>query len=484
MILSRRRILHPVTILIVVVVAAAALLAASEWPPDDEPTMYGYFKDASPLDVGSEVRASGVKVGSVASIELEDSVARVGLDLDESVLPIHDDATLAIRPINLLGENYVSLDAGTASEPVLDGPVPVEQTSTDVTLQALLDTFDDPTSAGLAVLVTELGKGLDGRGEELAMAVEQLGPVMQQIDALGDVLRSQNETLSNLIETADPVAESVAGVEGRRLDNLVEAAADTLHALSVQKQSIEATIAELPSTLAEARTTLDALDTVADSTAPTLERARPITRDLEEIAGEISDFTVEATPAFSSFDGVFAEADRLLKQAAPIVRALSRSGDGLVRVTKNVRPAADEVVRDHLGDLMAFVRKWSLSTNGRDAVSHYFRGVFHVTPEAINSLLGSDVIPPVIDAAPGDGNSDPTQVLPDLPGLDLDDVVPNLDHLLDGVLGNLGLGPRRQQRNGGQDGQGGTQDESATGATGLTSDQELALLDQLLGGQR
>jgi len=477
--LTRRRLLNPVTLVAVVIALVAAVRALSVWPTDEEPTMYGYFTDASPLDVGSEVRASGVKVGSVASIDLDGDVAKVGLDLDDAVLPVHKDATLTIRPINLLGENFVELDAGSDSAPVLEGEVPVSQTSKDVTLQALLDTFDDPTSAGLATLVAELGKGVEGRGGELAQAIEQLGPVMQQIDALGDVLRSQNDTLSNLVANADPIAQAVSGPEGRRLDRMIEQATDTLHSLSVQKQAIRDTIAELPATLKEARTTLTALDTVADSTTPTLRRARPITRDLEDIAGEISDFTVEATPAFNSFDGVFAEADQLLAQAAPAVRALRQSGSGLVRVTKGVRPAADEVLRDHLGDLMAFVRKWSLSTNGRDAISHYFRGVFHMTPETMNSLIGSDVIPPVLEPGPGDGNSDPTEILPDLPNLDLDNVVPDVDHLLDGVLGNLGLGGQKTTQR-----RATPEDESAAGATGLTSDQEQALLSQLLGGSR
>lgn len=476
--LTRRRLLNPVTIVAILVALVAAGRAVMVWPTDKEPTMYGYFTDASPLDVGSEVRASGVKVGSVASIDLDGDVAKVGLDLDEAVLPLHEDATLTIRPINLLGENFVDLDAGTASAPELEGDIPVSQTSKNVTLQALLDTFDDPTSAGLATLVAELGKGVEGRGGELAQAIDQLGPAMQQIDALGDVLRSQNETLSNLVANADPVAQAVSGTEGKRLDRMIEQATQALHSLSVQKEAISQTIAELPATLTEARSTLQALDTVADSTTPTLRRARPITRDLEEIAGEISDFTVEATPAFGSFDGVFAEADELLEQAAPAVRALRRSGPGLVRVTEGVRPAADQVLRDHLGDLMAFVRKWSLSTNGRDAISHYFRGVFHVTPETINSLLGTDVAPPLLDPGPGDGNSDPSDVLPDLPNLNLDGVVPGVDELLDGVLGGLGGGRTSTQR------ESLPEDESAAGATGLTSDQEQALLAQLVGGSR
>ena len=35
---------------------------------------------------------------------------------------------------------------------------------------------------------------------------------------------------------------------------------------------------------------------------------------------------------------------------------------------------------------MDFVRKWALSTNGKDSLSHYFRGVVYLTPTALNSI--------------------------------------------------------------------------------------------------
>src|SRR3546814_7813728 len=123
---------------------------------------------------------------------------------------------MRIRPINLLGENFVELDPGSGDAPVLKKDVPVAQTETVVTLQALVDTFDDPTAAGLAALVSELGNGVDGHGKDLAGVLKALGPAMTGIDELGEVLEEQNADLDQLIATADPVARAVTGQEGKQ----------------------------------------------------------------------------------------------------------------------------------------------------------------------------------------------------------------------------------------------------------------------------
>jgi len=94
---------------------------------------------------------------------------------------------------------------------------------------------------------------------------------------------------------------------------------------------------------------------------------------------------------------------------------------------------------------MLFVKKWALSTNGRDALGHYFRGVAWVTPDTLSGMLKP---PPEPQPRKGKvrkgllGNLS----LPQLPGI--------LPSLTDDLLG----------------------------ATGLTAQQEQSLLGQLLGG--
>lgn len=479
----------------VAVVTALVLLAAAVSTAaggnEDSKEVVGYFEDVSPLEVGSEIRAAGVKVGEVQSIELEEGRARVVLDVDSAVFPIHEDAHLSIRPINLLGENFIELDPGTAEKPVLDGAIPVEQTGNIVTLQGVLDTVDDPTGTALAALVSELGTGVDGNGDEMAAAIKALAPAMQEVDRLGDVLRSQNKVLGDLLESADPMAKAVAGTEGQRLDALVEQTRNLLVALGSEQQGIRDTIAELPATLREARTTLSSLERVASKTAPTLRAARPVTDDLEQIAGEIQDFAVYATPAFASFDGVFREADKLIKQAAPMVTALRRSGAEIEGVAEGLVPAGDQLLDQHLGDLMAFVRKWALSTNGRDAVSHYFRGVFHVTPASLQALVqGAPIFPTSSqgrDAAAT--TADGAAAAPE----DLSGAIDQVTRLLgkDGVLDLctiLVTDPECKEveeeaaAEGAEKVAPAVDDVDPTSATGLNLDQELKLLDQLLGG--
>src|SRR3546814_8916122 len=121
----------------------------------------------------------------------------------------------------------------------------------------------------------------------------------------------------------------------------------------------------------------------------------------------------------------------------------------LRRTTDSLEVAGDQVLKAKpLSCLMAFVRKWALITNSRDNISHYFRGLFHVTPKALNMLLGAPVVPELL--TPGereDGNSNPDEVLPDLPGLDpgaLDGLLSPDGNILEGILGNLAPGPSKK----------------------------------------
>jgi phospholipid/cholesterol/gamma-HCH transport system substrate-binding protein len=79
------------------------------------------FDDIGGLSQRSPVKISGVKVGQVAGIQLdEDLRARVALDLDPALeLPI--DSSAAIRTAGLLGDQFVSLEPGAEDELLAPG---------------------------------------------------------------------------------------------------------------------------------------------------------------------------------------------------------------------------------------------------------------------------------------------------------------------------------------------------------------------------
>ncbi|MCX6398690.1 MAG: MlaD family protein [Propionibacteriales bacterium] len=425
------------------------------------------FDDAGSLEVGNDVRVDGVRVGEITDISLVGDDARVEMDLARAVLPLRQDVSLTIKPINILGESYVAVDPGSDSGPVLaeGAVVPVEQTSSAVDLQDVLDTLDDPTSVALAALVTSLGEGIRDGGQNVADVVRALAPTMADLDGVGRVLDEHNEVLSRLVESADPVAASLTARGGEDLDALVERARLLLRTLGDNRAAVEETVAELPAALREARTTLAALSGVADELGPTLRRARPVTRELGDISREVVAFSREADPALEAFGPLLDHAGRLLRRIGPSAEVLRGAGPSLRSAADSARPVADVVLDRSLGDLMSFVTKWALSTNGRDGASHYFRGVAHVTPASLRNMLGGvpgakgPVEPrtaPRTGVGPGRGSGDSL----------LDGSLTGIEDLLSGLGGLVG------SRSG--DG----------GATGLSEAQEKNLLEQLLGGSR
>ena len=75
------------------------------------------FESANSLRVNSPVRIAGVNVGKVKTVEPKEGTdqALVTMEINETGLPIHEDATAKIRPrIFLEGNFFVDLTAGLA----------------------------------------------------------------------------------------------------------------------------------------------------------------------------------------------------------------------------------------------------------------------------------------------------------------------------------------------------------------------------------
>lgn len=95
------------------------------------------FDDVGGLSRRSPVKISGVKVGQVESIELdEDLRATVSLDLDPS-LELSIDSSAAIRTAGLLGDQFVSLEPG-AEDVLLEPGEPFVYTESALSLDKLV----------------------------------------------------------------------------------------------------------------------------------------------------------------------------------------------------------------------------------------------------------------------------------------------------------------------------------------------------------
>ena len=96
------------------------------------------FRKAEGLAVGADVRVSGVKVGTVTSLELDPDTYRAIVSLSiEDVYKVPEDSSVTITSEGLLGGSFVAIDPG-ASDFFLEAGDEVEHTQGSVNLLELI----------------------------------------------------------------------------------------------------------------------------------------------------------------------------------------------------------------------------------------------------------------------------------------------------------------------------------------------------------
>lgn len=363
-------------------------------PDSDEVTVTAMLPDASPLIPGNLVRASGIEVGEIESVDLRNGQAAVQMKLDPVVLPLHKDASVKIRPVTLLGERFIELNRGSPNSPVMNEPrvIQAKQTSRSVDLDEVLNSVNKPTSTALAALATTLGEGVGAQGGQVDSAIKALAPAMQNTQQLGAILNQQNSVLNQLVDRSSPVAEAAAGRNSEQLDHMVDSTKRALHAVGTQHQALREAVKQLPATLTNAQRVLSQAAGVAESGTPTLRAARPVTDNLPQISRELNAFADSANPALASLPKVLNKAKTLLDAARPVTRDLRPGAQALPGISSS----GHRLVRDltpAMGTALDFMKYWAMSTNGRDALSNYFRAFVVTTPKSLLQVPGIGLPP-------------------------------------------------------------------------------------------
>jgi phospholipid/cholesterol/gamma-HCH transport system substrate-binding protein len=103
-------------------------------------TLTAAFDQIGGLKARSPVVISGVKVGQVTRIDLDDGLrARVTLEVDRRLkLPV--DTSAAIRTAGLLGDQFVALEPGAEDELLKSGD-PIDRTENAISVEGLISKF-------------------------------------------------------------------------------------------------------------------------------------------------------------------------------------------------------------------------------------------------------------------------------------------------------------------------------------------------------
>lgn len=120
--------------------AAIGYLSLSVGGIGDTPggrTLYATFDQVADLKPRAPVDISGVKVGQVVAVGLDDNYrARVEMDVDPKLeLPI--DSSAAIVTAGLLGDRYIQIELGAEEEYLTDGEE-IAYTESAIVLERLI----------------------------------------------------------------------------------------------------------------------------------------------------------------------------------------------------------------------------------------------------------------------------------------------------------------------------------------------------------
>ena len=177
------------------------------------------FSDVTGLNTGDDVRISGVRVGSVKSIDIyQRRQAMVTFDVDsDSELNQATNATIRYR--NLVGQRYIALTQGAGSDTVLDedDTIPLSRTEPALDLTVLFNGFKPLFAAlspedvnKLSYEIIQVFQGEGGTVESLLQSTASVTNALadrdkivgQLIDNLNDVLvivGDRDQELSDLI---------------------------------------------------------------------------------------------------------------------------------------------------------------------------------------------------------------------------------------------------------------------------------------------
>jgi phospholipid/cholesterol/gamma-HCH transport system substrate-binding protein len=250
-------------VLALLIVAGAALVVRDVF--FGPRTITAYFTTATGIYPGDEVRVSGVKVGTIKSIQPAGTQSKMTLKVDHGT-PIPADAKAVIVTQNLVAARYVQLTpAYRTSGPVMaDGAViPVQRTAVPIEW--------DEVKTQLMRLATDLGPN----------AKAPTPAISRFVDSAADAFRGNGDKLRQTLAQLSGVGRILANGSGNIVDIIknLQTFVTALRDSNVQIVQFNDRLATLTSVVNDSRSDLDAALTDLSSAVGEVQRFIAEVRD-------------------------------------------------------------------------------------------------------------------------------------------------------------------------------------------------------------
>jgi phospholipid/cholesterol/gamma-HCH transport system substrate-binding protein len=382
-------------VLVIAVVAVAAIVLGS----GNSYTLRAHFTNASGLVDGGLVEIAGRKVGTVTGIGLSaNGEAQITLSIDDSsIVPLHVGTRATIRALGQAGitNHFVDLAPGAQGAPVMPSgsTLPIEQTSSMVNYDQLLDAFGPQQRAQLDQLIAHSSQIFAGSGaRSFNGMLSQLSPGLAALDGVSVQLAQDRTAIEQLIRTGNTAAGAIASRSGD-LQAAVAHTATALGAVATQRAALADLLTRAPAVLNQARGTLSNAGRALNALEPSLRDVLPTAAPLRGFLQRITRILPVATPVVTQLRGELPGLTSSLAGLEPLkqptVRALGSAATALTAARPIIRAArfyGSDFVLGILGGLVG-AGSYNYSRWG-----HYERLDFIQPPQTALGGIGSNLL--------------------------------------------------------------------------------------------
>jgi phospholipid/cholesterol/gamma-HCH transport system substrate-binding protein len=259
---------------------------------------------------GQAVDIAGIQIGKVASVDLENGHAVVGMDIEPKYMDlIHPDASFLLRPKTNLNDMIVEIEPGTAKGEVEDGDhFTLTQTESNTNLDAFLATLDADTRQYIQLLVAGGAQCLGGRGKQLSNALRRFQPFVHYTAKLNKAVAKRHVEISRVIHNFNLLTTELARRDSA-VKRFVTSSKAALGNFANQQESVQDAFEEFPSALQAANVGLASSNRFSRAAYPTLIKLIPQAQAL--------------TPAFRATEKLFRETTGPIRdQIRPFTREI------------------------------------------------------------------------------------------------------------------------------------------------------------------
>jgi phospholipid/cholesterol/gamma-HCH transport system substrate-binding protein len=282
---------------------------------------------------GQAVNISGIKVGDIAGVELEDGQAVATLRLEDRFSRVYPNASILLRPKTGLKDMVAELDPGTPSsgDPIDEGAtLSAEQSNADVNLDEFWASIDGDTQDYLKLLLGDAGRALrNGGGRELANTFRRFQPLSRDFAKANRYIVTRRHKLKRVIHNFSAIVSEL-GAHDRELARFVGGSAEVFRRFANQNANLASTVELLPGALESGNTALAKIDKLGRSMESTFTNLRPTARALGPSLEQLPPFFDKTEPVIQN------QLRPFTKEVQPIARELRAPASALAKSTPNL----------------------------------------------------------------------------------------------------------------------------------------------------